>query len=377
MLFLTDDPEHMRCVGLATGDWARVEGGVGWLDACGQVWEGLGGGRAGWMCGDAEGVWPGAGDRVWVLIHEARGSQFDALVRALDEGVDLPDGLVCLACSGTGFHGQGGRPWAALAGNLHLTLHYRIDAPATPVQAALVMLPAVAVVQAVGALSSGLLRPEIKWVNDLLIDGQKIAGVLTHTQVEGDRVTRVVFGIGLNLATRPAPGTIPGNLPGTLPGTAPAPGSFPAPAPTPGSSPTPALGTGSRAAPGTPCAIQPGVPSAAALADFVPALSGRLGDALRLMVGCVDGGVSMMLDGGAVNLYALYRASAGFIGQPVRIWPTRVSAGGAAGPIAAGRVFELLPDLSLRIEGHPEPIRHGRMELMTPPPGTTPGTTPG
>ena len=43
----------------------------------------------------------------------------------------------------------------------------------------------------------------IKWVNDVLIDGAKVSGVLAYTQQEGDNVTAATLGIGLNLKTTP------------------------------------------------------------------------------------------------------------------------------------------------------------------------------
>ncbi|MCA1589686.1 MAG: biotin--[acetyl-CoA-carboxylase] ligase, partial [Acidobacteria bacterium] len=42
------------------------------------------------------------------------------------------------------------------------------------------------------------LRPDIKWVNDVLIDGKKISGVLAETVDTGDGVV-VVLGIGINI----------------------------------------------------------------------------------------------------------------------------------------------------------------------------------
>ena len=39
----------------------------------------------------------------------------------------------------------------------------------------------------------------IKWPNDVLVARRKIAGVLIRTEVQGDRVTSAVLGIGLNV----------------------------------------------------------------------------------------------------------------------------------------------------------------------------------
>ena len=41
--------------------------------------------------------------------------------------------------------------------------------------------------------------PQIKWPNDILIDGRKMAGILTEMQAEQDQVLYVIIGIGMNI----------------------------------------------------------------------------------------------------------------------------------------------------------------------------------
>src|SRR5699024_11340536 len=43
------------------------------------------------------------------------------------------------------------------------------------------------------------LQPQIKWPNDILINGKKVTGILTEMQAEQDSIEYVVIGIGINV----------------------------------------------------------------------------------------------------------------------------------------------------------------------------------
>jgi BirA family biotin operon repressor/biotin-[acetyl-CoA-carboxylase] ligase len=43
------------------------------------------------------------------------------------------------------------------------------------------------------------LKPEIKWPNDILVGGKKVAGILTELSAELDRVKHVILGIGVDV----------------------------------------------------------------------------------------------------------------------------------------------------------------------------------
>src|SRR5690625_1481639 len=43
------------------------------------------------------------------------------------------------------------------------------------------------------------ITPQIKWPNDVLVNGKKISGILTEMQVEQDNVLYVIVGIGINV----------------------------------------------------------------------------------------------------------------------------------------------------------------------------------
>ena len=60
-------------------------------------------------------------------------------------------------------------------------------------------MSAVAMAEAIEGISE--LKPSIKWPNDILLEGRKLAGILTELRAESDQVKFVVVGIGLNVNT--------------------------------------------------------------------------------------------------------------------------------------------------------------------------------
>ena len=60
---------------------------------------------------------------------------------------------------------------------------------------------AVAVARAIETVSNGAVKPQIKWVNDIFIDGKKVCGILTEASVdfESGGLEYAVLGIGVNI----------------------------------------------------------------------------------------------------------------------------------------------------------------------------------
>lgn len=118
----------------------------------------------------------------------------DAFKLAEDGAIE---GTVILADSQSGGKGRRGRVWSSPAGvNLYCSVVLR---PAIMPHEApqLTFLSAVAVARAI-ELSTEL-TPEIKWPNDLLISGKKVAGLLNEMSAETDGINFVILGIGVNL----------------------------------------------------------------------------------------------------------------------------------------------------------------------------------
>lgn len=105
------------------------------------------------------------------------------------------EGTVILAEEQLAGRGRLGRSWVSPAGGIWLSLIMRPQL--APHKAQLVtLLAAVAAVEAT-EMTTGLV-PGIKWPNDLLLGGRKLAGILTEVSAEMERVNYLVLGIGLN-----------------------------------------------------------------------------------------------------------------------------------------------------------------------------------
>lgn len=115
-----------------------------------------------------------------------------------------PDGTVVSAKVQTAGRGRHDRSWDSPSGNLYWSMVSRLRGDDPPVWS-LSMVAALALHNVVARHAA---RPEtvrIKWPNDVLVDGAKIAGILLETGGEAARETGwVVIGIGLNIAAPPS-----------------------------------------------------------------------------------------------------------------------------------------------------------------------------
>ncbi len=119
--------------------------------------------------------------------------------RVLAEG-GAPEGEIVIAESQTEGRGRLGRRWESPPFvNLYLSIILRPRlAPACAPQ--ITLMAAVALVETIRPLIEP--TPIIKWPNDILVGGKKIAGVLSEAVCDFERVAHVILGIGLNLNYR-------------------------------------------------------------------------------------------------------------------------------------------------------------------------------
>ena len=109
---------------------------------------------------------------------------------------DTADGLVVFAEHQSDGRGRAGRSWHAPHGASVLCSTLLIDKQAVLSPALLALATPVAVHDAVRSATG--LAPLIKWPNDLLIGGRKVAGILIESRTRADRTAVHVIGIGIN-----------------------------------------------------------------------------------------------------------------------------------------------------------------------------------
>ena len=128
-----------------------------------------------------------------VRFYQSTPSTMDDAAQWARAGAE--NGAVVVAETQTASRGRRGRRWVSDAGNLYLSVLFRPDADALPL---LNPLAGVAVARAIRREAG--ITPSIKWPNDLMVDGRKVAGILAESALSGARIEYAVVGIGVNIA---------------------------------------------------------------------------------------------------------------------------------------------------------------------------------
>ena len=124
------------------------------------------------------------------------GSTNTAAMAAAAEGA--AEGSVFLAEEQTAGRGRGAHSWqSARSAGIYCSVVLR---PALPPSEVLVLaLAAGLAVRAAIEQVNSRVTADLKWPNDVLIDGRKICGILTEMNAEATRVRYIVVGIGINV----------------------------------------------------------------------------------------------------------------------------------------------------------------------------------
>ena len=105
------------------------------------------------------------------------------------------DGTVIVAAKQTEGKGRDGRKWMSPKGGIWISiiLHPKFDISITtlfPIASSLALSLAIEKIFSI--------KPELKWPNDLTINGKKVAGMLVDVSLESNRIENLVLGVGIN-----------------------------------------------------------------------------------------------------------------------------------------------------------------------------------
>lgn len=111
-------------------------------------------------------------------------------------GEGTQHGTLVLTDNQSGGRGQYDRKWKADPGK-NLTFSLVFEPQKAERFTLLTLACALAVSEIVNACAE--VDTKLKWPNDILCDGKKLCGILTETQFSGNKLERVVVGLGLNV----------------------------------------------------------------------------------------------------------------------------------------------------------------------------------
>ena len=128
-----------------------------------------------------------------VRFYQSTGSTMDDVAEWARSGAE--EGAVVVAETQSASRGRMGRRWISDQGNLYFSVLFRPEPETLPL---LSPLAGVAVARSIRQVAG--LYPSIKWPNDVMIEGSKVAGILAESALSGSQVQHAVVGIGINVA---------------------------------------------------------------------------------------------------------------------------------------------------------------------------------
>ena len=247
-------------------------------------------------------------------VDSASCSQYDVLSRLAVSNGQPPDRTLCCAGSGMGFHGFKNRNWEASRGNIHLSAYLEPGKEIPGGSAGFIITAAIATLQTVESFELQGAVPAIKWVNDILVQGAKVGGVLARLQTQGRITQSAIVGIGLNVEQTPS------------------------------------------------VERDPYVPRVAALSDFAEAPGNCCyPDAFPRLIKFLGCNLESLCQGNFARLLDIYRRRSLIMGRQVTICEDNDKS--SSDVIATGMVESIGPALELFIKDHPNAVTKGRLIL--------------
>jgi len=132
-----------------------------------------------------------------VIYYPSLTSTNDVAKQKAQQGAK--EGTAIVAGEQTAGRGRMKRGWLSPRGSIALSI---ILYPELAYLSSLIMVASLGVAHCVEKVAG--LKPEIKWPNDVLINGKKVCGILIESEVKGKRADYAIIGIGINVNLKPA-----------------------------------------------------------------------------------------------------------------------------------------------------------------------------
>jgi len=130
-----------------------------------------------------------------VIYYPSLASTMEVAKQEAQQGA--AEGTVIIADEQTAGKGRIKRAWLSPKGSVALSV---ILYPSVAYLPSLIMLASLAVIHSIEAVTG--LKSQVKWPNDVLINGKKVCGVLIESNLRGDIVDYAIIGIGVNVNLR-------------------------------------------------------------------------------------------------------------------------------------------------------------------------------
>ncbi len=106
------------------------------------------------------------------------------------------EGVVVLAEEQRKGKGRLGRRWVSPPGGIYMSCIIRPDMRPNEIEE-FTLVAALSIANSIMELTG--LEAEIKWPNDICINGKKVCGILTEMKAESDRIDFIILGMGINV----------------------------------------------------------------------------------------------------------------------------------------------------------------------------------
>jgi len=110
------------------------------------------------------------------------------------------NGTIIIAKKQTGGRGRMKRKWKSPVGGIWMSI---IIHPKFGVSSTTLVPIAISLALCIAIEKTLKIKPELKWPNDVTVNGKKVAGVLVDTSIISNKIENMILGVGINFKIKP------------------------------------------------------------------------------------------------------------------------------------------------------------------------------